>query len=56
MACNSSSTNATLDAAEMTVMTLTQNRLIVHMAIFVPDFLDETAFHYEWYIPINRGL
>jgi hypothetical protein len=47
---------ATLDAAEMTVMALTQNRLIMHVAIFVPYFLDKTAFHNKRYIPIDRGL
>jgi hypothetical protein len=47
---------ATLDAAEMAVMALTENRLIMHVAIFVPHFLDEPAFHNERYIPIDRGL
>jgi hypothetical protein len=47
---------AALDTTEMTMVALTVHGLIMHVAILVPDFFYETAFHDEGYIPIDGGL
>jgi hypothetical protein len=40
----------------MTMMGLPINRFIVHMAVFMPDFLDQSAFHDQRDITVNGGL
>jgi hypothetical protein len=47
---------AAVKAAQMTVMSMAINGFVVHMAVFVPDFPDETAFHNKGNIAINGSL
>jgi hypothetical protein len=47
---------ATSKTSQMTMMSLPIYGFIVHMAVFVPDFLDQTAFHDQRDIAINGGL